>query len=290
MNYQNELDEYFKNNINSLFNDINLYDVKKDIDFIVDSFSKKPWIKQKEIFKNIKIRNKDYLKLINKFVRKDQQLQTKITKNSAAKKYWNTILPFSYRAQDVIKNEFKFPLRIAIFPGVSCMFYCGFCGRNQGAKYDSSVIDDGITKINQMISETKPGTKISISGGLEPLTNPKLGNIIKKGSDLGFKLPLITNAYSLTDGYIKKNPEIWLLDSLRISLYGHDNDSYKSITQLDKSFKNVKKNIINFLNLRNQINKKLKVGFNYIILKENYKNLIDVIKLKLIQKLRTERV
>jgi hypothetical protein len=57
MNYQNELDEYFKNNINSLFNDINLYDVKKDIDFIVDSFSKKPWIKQKEIFKNIKIRN-----------------------------------------------------------------------------------------------------------------------------------------------------------------------------------------------------------------------------------------
>ena len=130
-----------------------------------------------------------------------------------------------------------------------------------------------------MISETKPGTKISISGGLEPLTNPKLGNIIKKGSDLGFKLPLITNAYSLTDGYIKKNPEIWLLDSLRISLYGHDNDSYKSITQLDKSFKNVKKNIINFLNLRNQNNKNLKVGFNYIILKENYKNLIDVIKL-----------
>jgi dTDP-4-amino-4,6-dideoxy-D-glucose ammonia-lyase len=281
MNYHNELNKYFKNNINSLFNDINLYDVKKDIDFIVDSFSKKPWIKQKEIFKNIKIGNKDYLKLINKFIRQDQQLQTKITKNSAAKKYWNTILPFSFRAQDVIKNEFKFPLRIAIFPGVSCMFYCGFCGRNQGAKYDSSIIDDGIAKINQMISETTPGTKISISGGLEPLTNPKLGNIIKKGSDLGFKLPLITNAYSLTDGYIKKNPEIWLLDSLRISLYGHDNDSYKSITQLDKSFKIVKKNIINFLNLRNQINKKLKVGFNYIILKENYKNLIDVIKLVL---------
>ena len=51
MNYHNELNKYFKNNINSLFNDINLYDVKKDIDFIVDSFSKKPWIKQKEIFK-----------------------------------------------------------------------------------------------------------------------------------------------------------------------------------------------------------------------------------------------
>ena len=92
-------------------------------------------------------------------------------------------------------------------------------------------------------------------------------------------MPLITNGYSLTDGYIKKNPEIWLLDSLRISLYGHDDFSYKFITQLDKSFKIVKKNIINFLNLRNQFNKNLKVGFNYIVLKENYKNLIDVIKL-----------
>ena len=31
MNYHNELNKYFKNNINSLFNDINLYDVKKDM-------------------------------------------------------------------------------------------------------------------------------------------------------------------------------------------------------------------------------------------------------------------
>ena len=34
------------------------------------------------------------------------------------------------------------------------MFFCGFCGRNQKAKYESSVIDDGINKINNMISET----------------------------------------------------------------------------------------------------------------------------------------
>jgi dTDP-4-amino-4,6-dideoxy-D-glucose ammonia-lyase len=277
--YHNELNIYFKSTISSKFSNINIDDVKKDINFIVESFSRKPWLKQKEIFKKIRFENKEYLKLINKFIRQNNELQNTITKNSAAKKYWNTILPFSYRVGDVIKNEYKFPLRIAIFPGVSCMFYCGFCGRNQKAKYDTSVIDDGINKINQMISESKSGTKISISGGLEPLTNPKLGNIIKKGFDSGFKLPLITNGYSLTDGYIKKNPEIWLLDSLRISLYGHDDFSYKFITQLDKSFKIVKKNIINFLNLRNQFNKNLKVGFNYIVLKENYKNLIDVIKL-----------
>tara|TARA_E500000178_G_C16792131_1_gene648505 strand:- start:85 stop:870 length:786 start_codon:yes stop_codon:yes gene_type:complete len=41
----------------------------------------------------------------------------------------------------------------------------------------------------------------------------------------------------------------------------------------------VKKNVINFLKLRNEKNKKLKVGFNFIILPENYKNLKDVLLL-----------
>ena len=92
-------------------------------------------------------------------------------------------------------------------------------------------------------------------------------------------MPLITNANTLTDGNLKKNPEIWLLDSLRISLYGYDDQSYKEITRLDKSYKIVKKNVINFLKLRNEINKKLKVGFNFIILPENYNNLIEVLNL-----------
>ncbi len=273
------LDNHFENGLIKKYKNLNSTQVKNDIKNIVDSFSMKPWVSQEKIFDTLSYKDKHYLKDLNKIIRENDKLQLIITKNSAAKKYWNTILPFSYRVNDVIKNNYKFPLRIAIFPGVSCMFYCGFCGRNQKAKYDTSVIDDGINRINNMISDSESGTKISISGGLEPLTNPKLGSIIKKGFELGYKLPLITNAYSLTDGYIKKNPEIWLLDSVRVSLYGYDNQSYKDITQLDKSFKMVKKNVINFLKLRNEKNKKLKVGFNFIILPENYKNLKDVLLL-----------
>ena len=65
-------------------------------------------------------------------------------------KYWNTIIPFAQKTDKVIDNIYEFPMRIAIFPGVSCMFYCGFCGGNQKAKYDTSVIDDGINRINNM--------------------------------------------------------------------------------------------------------------------------------------------
>mgnify|MGYP000179560158 CR=1 FL=1 len=67
------------------------------------------------------------------------------------------------------------------------------------------------------------------------------------------------------------------LDSLRISLYGIDEESYEFITTVKKSYKMVKRNCINFLIKRNKENSKIKFGFNYIILKENYKNLPKVI-------------
>ena len=125
-------------------------------------------------------------------------------------------------------------------------------------KYKNSVVTDGVNQIKQLLKTTDKNSKISISGGLEPLTNPKIGEIIKAADDSGFKVPLITNGYSLTEAFIKKNPEIWKLDSLRISLYGYDSNSYKDITQVGKSYDIVKKNLINFLKLRDQFNKKLK--------------------------------
>ena len=60
-----------------------------------------------------------------------------------------------------------------------------------------------------------------------------------------------------------------------MSLYGHDEESYKNITRLDKSYKIVKE-YDKFLKSRNMINKNLKVGFNFIILPENYKDLKNV--------------
>ena len=162
--------DYSAINLNKKYNNLKVQQIEEDIKKIVESFCMKPWISQENIFGKLNYKDKQYLKDLNKTIRENDQLQFKITKNSAAKKYWNTILPFSYRVKDVIKNKYRFPLRIAIFPGVSCMFYCGFCGRNQNAKYKSSVIGDGINRINNVISEAGAGTKISISGGLEPLT------------------------------------------------------------------------------------------------------------------------
>ncbi len=270
----NKNQSFFEDNIK----DFDLNKIKKIILDIVDKLSLNPLITQEEIFNSLSLKKIDNLKKINKFIRENDFIQDIITKKSVSKKYWNTILPFANISEEVITNKYRYPIRIALFPGVSCMFYCGFCGRNQDAKYKNSVVTDGVNQIKQLLKTTDKNSKISISGGLEPLTNPKIGEIIKAADDSGFKVPLITNGYSLTEAFIKKNPEIWKLDSLRISLYGYDSNSYKDITQVGKSYDIVKKNLINFLKLRDQFNKKLKVGLNYIILPENMNNLINVLE------------
>jgi len=253
-------------------------DVVEKIIKILKIFSINPWATQEEIFSELKIKNKEELINLNEIIRNSNELQEYITNKSPSKKYWKTILPFSSNIEDVLEKKAKLPLRIALFPGVSCMFFCGFCGRNQKAKYQSSVIKDGIENICNLIKELDLTTKISISGGLEPLTNPLLSRIIDTADEKKFKIPLITNGYSLTKNYVEKNPSIWKLDSLRISLYGYDEKSYRFITTLDKSYKIVKKNLIDFLKLRNENNYKTKIGLNYIILPENMNNLIEVLE------------
>ena len=61
-----------------------------------------------------------------------------------------------------------------------------------------------------------------ISGGLEPLTNPGLGALVRAGAARGFKLSLYTNGFMLTPHLLSKQPGLWELDTLRISLYGPD--------------------------------------------------------------------
>ena len=121
-----DLEKQLENNIIKKYDNLDFKKVKDDINSIVNSFSMKPWIPQENIFKSINYKNKNYLIDLNKIVRENNKLQILITKNSAAKKYWNTILPFSYRVNDVIRNNYKFPLRIAIFLAFLACFIVDF--------------------------------------------------------------------------------------------------------------------------------------------------------------------
>lgn len=246
---------------------------------IIELFSQNPWTEQEKVFNSFKISNKKDLITLNKIIRNSELAQRIILKSGVGKKYWNTIIPFAKTAEKTLTNQYSFPQRIALFPGVSCMFYCGFCGRDQSQKYPISIIEDTKKTFDKLFSEIPKSSALSISGGLEPLTNPKIGEIISSAKKHNINVPLITNGYSLTENFIKKTPGIWQLDSLRISLYGIDKNTYQFITRVEKSFEIVKRNVIAFLKLRNKINKNLKFGFNFIIIPENVDQLNSIIYL-----------
>jgi dTDP-4-amino-4,6-dideoxy-D-glucose ammonia-lyase len=265
-----------KNNIDKSFLSDNYLQLYLDI---IELFSKSPWTTQENVFNSFKISNKKSLVIINEIIRNSELAQKLITNLGIGKKYWNTIIPFAKTTEKTLTNKYTFPQRIALFPGVSCMFYCGFCGRNQSQKYPMSILEDSQKTFENLFSQIPNTTALSISGGLEPLTNSKIGEIISSAKNNNIRVPLITNGYSLSENFLKKNPGIFELDSLRISLYGVDEDSYQFITRVGKSYEIVKKNTIAFLKLRNEINKDLKFGFNFIIIPENVDQLNGIISL-----------
>ncbi len=217
--------------------------------------------------------SKDQLQDLSIQIRKDDYLQEFILTQGTGRKYWeNTVasLMESGKLVDAIKNNVSYPNRIGLFPGIRCQFYCTFCGRNYAAKYTDEVAKKSFEVFKKVIDEDPKDDfnwedRFRISGGLEPLTNPYIGQIVSYGASKGFLMQMYTNGFALTPAFLKKQPGIFDLERLRISLYGVDDVSYEKVTRVPKSFNIVKNNLISFL--KENINKKsIKIGLNWIIL------------------------
>ena len=198
--------------------------------FICHEIGNKPFITQENILNlirrefEINFTINDLIEL-NKTIRNSEICQDLIINYSIGSKYWkNTIVPIceSGSVINTIEKKPVHPYRIGIYPGLSCMFECVFCGRNYNAKYDRSLLDDGIEKYISLINSSPKEDKFKfyISGGLEPLTNPKLNTLIKEIKNNGFKVPLYTNGQMLTEKFINKSDFIKDLYSIRISFMG----------------------------------------------------------------------
>ena len=142
-----EIIDEIKDNSNQ---SIDLDKFLKPIIQIIFKLANNPWITQEEIFSELKI-SKEELILINKYMRENQYIQNLIIKEGAGYKYWQSISPFCKNLDNSIKNKFCYPMRIAFYPGVSCMYYCGFCGRNQDAKYPLNTVDKGLDMFKSVI-------------------------------------------------------------------------------------------------------------------------------------------
>ena len=186
--------------------------------------------------------------------------------------YWKTLLPIikSGAIQAVINGVYHYPYRINMYPGISCMFKCLYCGRN----YDA-VVKNSKNVFKQIIEQDdgKDPERLNITGGLEPLTSPYINDICKDLSDKGYRSRMITNGFLLNAKILSKNPYINSLDHLRISLYGLDNNEYVTTTKHQKGWRVVKENLTNY----NKRNDKTRLFLNYVLLPEHFNNLHSIV-------------
>ncbi len=256
-----EIKYFFKKN-NNFENDIKLYlnekEIVQKIYEIIAIFSSKPLSKFNEISNKLKIEDVNLIKLLFVIVRNIKLFQEIIIKKGQGSKYWiNIILPLlkSKSVQNFIEKKTVFPFRVGLYPGISCMFECVFCGRNYDAVYNRDYAQKGLDVFKKIIDEspTEDKSRFYLSGGLEPLTNPYLSSIIDYLKFKNFNASLYTNGFMLTEKYLKKNPSIFSLDSLRISFYGVNDQETLSVTQKKKCIQNSDKQHSKLFKIERQI-------------------------------------
>ena len=111
--------------------------------------------------------------------------------------YYKTLQPLidSGHMQAAIDGTYKFPKGVNLFPGISCMFECSFCGRNYDARHPK------YNYFYERLLDQDPKDnpyRYNISGGLEPLTYHEIDRLCKDLYDRGFKSRLVTNGFLLT--------------------------------------------------------------------------------------------
>lgn len=238
------------------------------IDFCLD-----PFTKQETLSKKYNL-TKDELLKINQTLRNNDAVQTLITEYAPSSAYWlNTIIPLcsSHHFKSALENRHAYPNRIGLHPGMSCMFYCHFCPRNYYANYTKDQAAHGFNVFKRLIDEDPKDTddwpdRFRISGGHEPLTNPHVPELISYAKSKGFRMQIYTNGHNLTKSWVEKNPGMWDLHALRVSMYGIDDQSYADTTKKENAFKIVKQNIIDFLIAAKEKANPIKIGINFIIL------------------------
>lgn len=245
---------------------------------IIKFLSDNPFVTQKEICERFNF-SKDELIEKNKKIRESDWTRDYIINAGIGSKFWkNTIIPTiqSGKAKAVLDEKYAYPDRVGLCPGLSCNFFCSFCGRNYSAAYEKELGEKGFEMFKRIIDQTPKGVNkkkvYHITGGLEPLTFPRIGDLISYGEKAGFTMEMQTSGFFLTPDFIEKHPGIKDLSILRFSLYGIDNDSTFEVTKNKKAYDVVKENLIDYLKL----NTKTKLGLNYIILHKRTK---DVLKL-----------
>jgi radical SAM protein with 4Fe4S-binding SPASM domain len=154
-----------------------------------------------------------------------------------------------------------------------CNLRCIMCPLTKGLKRKQGILK--FSNFKQVYDEISP-SYLNLTGIGEPLLNPDLFKIIKYARDKGTIVKLDTNATLLDKKNIKKlllsKPSI-----ISVSIDGSDKRTYEKIRRGAK-FDSVINNLKDLVEQRNNMKSRTKIHVNFVLLKENIKNIVKFIK------------
>lgn len=236
---------------------------------LADVYGNSPFTPLEEVRSTLGVDRPEFKQLLDLFTAVPE-LRTSVERGPAGKYWTNTILPLEHSGawDAALYGKPIFPKIVGLYPGPTCMFRCHFCVRVTGARYSQEAIDLGDERLASIIEEIPDDgfTEVYLSGGLEPLTNPGLGDLVRQARRRDLRLTLYTNAFALTEQTLERQPGLWDLHAIRVSLYGVNQDEYSETTTKRGAFERVTRNLISLLTARQQRDEPVKVGLNHIIL------------------------
>lgn len=210
-----------------------------------------------------------FARLIARF-REVPELRAAVAAGPAGQYWTKTILPLERRGvlDSVVENRVVPPASVGLYPGPTCMFRCHFCVRVTGARYAASELAPGNERLAAVVEgmPTDDPDALYVSGGLEPLTNPGLGDLVSRAAARGLRVTMYSNAFALTDATLNRQPGLWDLGAVRVSLYGLDDQEYEDTTGKANAFTRVRENLRHFQTLRSERGSGVRLGLNYLIL------------------------
>lgn len=183
-----------------------------------------------------------------------------------------------------VEGEECGPVRIDIEPTACCNLKCKFCWQRNQKKLEWCDYNNILSKqrLKDIVKEAAAlGVREwQIAGGWEPSANmdktyPML-KLIKKYDMHGC---ITTNGVGFDRKHIKKLVEIgW--DQILFSVEGPDAKTHDSLTQVNGSFKKVKRNVNLFKKWKNELNKENpSYSIHAVLNSENYDKLADMIEM-----------
>ncbi|MDP3790576.1 MAG: radical SAM protein [Candidatus Omnitrophota bacterium] len=257
---------------------------KWNMDELVDLLGAKPYLDSSIIASRLGIDIEELIKLYRR-INSQPKLRQFIIRaaKSVNPGFMNELKMVSEdpdRLSKIVKGELVYPMILELHPGKVCPSSCVMCG-SVGFKYEGTEKSWPVLTLSRMKELAKEfadngGRQLWISGGQEPFIHTGTANVVEYAAkEIGLETHVFNNGISLRqDDFDKVLNAAWV----RFSINGATKETYKAVHGVDQ-FDRVISKVKAFVKRRNEIGSKCKIGISFILVPENYKDLVEMAKL-----------